>query len=186
MAELISYWVVPGRLMAGSYPGSIDAETATQKLRSIVGAGVRSFIDLTEAEEPTFLCPLRPYENDLREVGREIAVSVAYSRFPIRDLGVPSRGLVVSILDALDAALGNGVPAYVDCLGGRGRTGVAIGCYLVRHAERLLGTVDGGVAGSLALERITELRRSQQVPVPEYSPQTQAQREMVLGWRPGL
>ena len=58
--------------------------------------------------------------------------------------------------------------------------------YLVRHAERLLGTTEGDHAGPLALARITELRVAQGVAFAEDSPQTPAQRDLVLSWRAGL
>ena len=46
-----AYWVVPGRLLAGEYPGAkMDAE-ARRKLRLFLGAGVNFFLDLTEEAE---------------------------------------------------------------------------------------------------------------------------------------
>lgn len=181
-----AYWVVPGRLRAGEYPWSPSLAGVRAKLTPLLGAGIRTFIDLTEPDEVTRLGLLRPYDEDLRALAKESAVEVSYTRFPIRDFGVPTRGLMISILDALDAALDRGMPAYVHCLAGRGRTGTVVGCYLVRHAERLLGTSASDQAGPLALARITEIRVAQDVPFPEDSPQTPAQRDLVLGWRPGL
>jgi protein tyrosine phosphatase len=99
-------------------------------------------------------------------------------------MGVPSSKLMTSILDTLDGALGVGA-TYVHCVGGRGRTGTVVGCYLVRHAARLMGANDGQDAGTLALARIAELRAAQRVPLAERSPETRAQREFVLGWDRG-
>ena len=184
--EVSSYWIVPGRLMAGEYPGSPSPAQTQVQLASLLRAGVRAFIDLTEADEVTRLGFLRPYADDLRMLAPESAAEVSYARFPIRDFGAPSRGLMISILDALDAALSRGMPAYVHCLAGRGRTGTVVGCYFFRHAERLLGTTESDHAGPLALARITELRVAQKVPFAEDSPQTPAQWDLVLGWRAGL
>ncbi len=186
MAAVNAYWVVRGRLMAGEYPGSPSAAETRARLASLLGAGIRAFIDLTEVDDVTRLGLLRPYEEDLRELAAESAAEVSYTRFPIRDFDVPTRGLMISILDAIDSALGNGTPAYVHCLAGRGRTGTVVGCYLVRHAERLLGVTEDDHAGSLALARIIELRVAQGVPFAEDSPQTAAQRELVLRWRAGV
>jgi hypothetical protein len=46
-----TYWVVPGKLLAGEYPGARDPEESRQRLRKFLAAGVRHFIDLTEAGE---------------------------------------------------------------------------------------------------------------------------------------
>ena len=40
---------------------------------------------------------------------------------------------MVSILDAIDDSVKVGKPVYVHCWGGVGRTGMVIGCWLLRH-----------------------------------------------------
>lgn len=184
--EALSYWVIPGRLMAGVYPGAKTALDAEGKLQFLLARGVRTFLDLTEPGETTRFGALRPYEDDLRSAATACAAATVYHRFPIRDLGIPTRGLMVAILDALDAALGGGAPTYVHCLGGRGRTGTVLGCHLVRHAARLLGVAAADHPGRLALRRIEELRRSQGILLPGSSPEMPAQREFVLNWQEGL
>jgi polymorphic toxin system DSP-PTPase phosphatase-like protein len=104
-----SYWVVPGRLLAGMYP---DVETI-QELRA---AGVDTFFDLTEDGE------LDRYDLD----------GLEHRRFPIRDMSTPSPQQMAEILDALDAALDKEKTVYLHCLGGIGRTGTVVGCHLVR------------------------------------------------------
>lgn len=46
-----SYWVAE-RLLAGKYPGSLDDMETLAKVRALVNAGVRTFVDLTEENEP--------------------------------------------------------------------------------------------------------------------------------------
>ncbi len=78
------------------------------------------------------------------------------------------------ILDDVDAALAEGGTVYVHCLGGVGRTGMVVGCWLVRHR------LDEGDA----VPTISRLRRG----LPDAwaaSPQTPAQRAIVSTWKPG-
>jgi len=63
---------------------------------------------------------------------------------------------------------------YVHCLGGIGRTGTVVGCYLVRH----------GLPGEEALEHLQNLRKE----TPDWwfqSPESSAQKNMILDWKVG-
>ncbi len=180
------YWLVTGELAAGVYPGSPDPGQAREMLRRLVGQGIRAFVDLTEPGEVTQrFGPLVPYENALRAVAEEAGVAVERLSFPIRDMHAPSPETMVRILDAMDERVAAGRPLYVHCLGGRGRTGVVLGCFLVRHAPRLLGTDDAGDAPRLALRRIVQERKAQGMPDAKDSPQTCPQFKMVGSWRIG-
>ena len=46
------YWVEPGRLMAGEYPGDWNQRSARKKPRALLDTGVRTLPDLTEHREP--------------------------------------------------------------------------------------------------------------------------------------
>ena len=50
-----SYWMVPGKLAAGEYPGALSSTEATFKMNALFDAGVNHFIDLTHKGE------LNPY-----------------------------------------------------------------------------------------------------------------------------
>lgn len=45
------YWVVPGKPIAGCYPGSDDEDQAKVKLRGLLDAGIRHVTNLTESNE---------------------------------------------------------------------------------------------------------------------------------------
>ena len=90
-----------------------------------------------------------------------------HRRFPIRDMSTPSAEQMAEILDALDEALDDGRTIYLHCLGGIGRTGAVVGCHLVR----------GGRTGEDALAAIIDWRGD------EWSPQTEAQKQLVRSWR---
>ena len=158
-----SYWVVPGRLLAGAYPGASSDAEAREKIRLLRDAGVTFPLDLTEEGEYGLL----PYSAVLAEGMRAV-------RKGVRDFSCPSDDEIVEILDVIDGELERGSVVYVHCYGGIGRTGTIVGCYLVRH----------GRSGEEALDFIGEQRAG----TPDggrRSPETDEQRDKVLGWSPG-
>jgi hypothetical protein len=46
-----SYWIIPGKLLAGFYAGAKDGKEATTKLTALINSGIRHFINLMEPEE---------------------------------------------------------------------------------------------------------------------------------------
>ena len=166
LPDLHAYWVEPGVLIAGEYPGARCEADAERKLVSLLDVGVRRFVDLTEEGE------LEPYEAQLERLAWERGVSVAYTRHPIRDVGVPRDEATMNrILDELAAAHRDGVAAYVHCWGGIGRTGTVVGCHQVER----------GYSAARALERIEELRRESSK-AQRASPETTAQSDFVRAW----
>ncbi len=161
------YWVVPGRFLAGEYPAHMELPHAAARLQALLAAGLDTFYDLTERHE------LTPYLPLLQELGRKQGLEVNYQRFEIADRDVPKAAVMRSLLDAIDAALAHGRHLYLHCWGGIGRTGMVVGCYLVRH----------GLSGQAALDQIaswwqTDLRRFD---FPR-SPETPEQIEYILDW----
>jgi protein-tyrosine phosphatase len=93
---------------------------------------------------------------------------------PIPDFGVPTPEQMVQTLDVIDVAVGTRHAVYVHCLAGLGRTGTVVGCFIVRH----------GMQGVEALRTIQLLRHD--TPNGDSpSPETDAQRRMVLAWKNG-
>ncbi len=171
-----SYWVVPGKLLAGCYPGDKKRKQAEAKLQGILTCGIRVVVNLMEEDEfghdgESFV----PYEETLRRIARETGTEVECVRIPIPDLSAPSQEQMVKILDRIDHAISTGKAVFVHCWGGKGRTGTVVGCYLARH---------GFAMGKEALQRIEELRKNDPTS-HEASPETDSQRRLVKYWRKG-
>ena len=162
-----SYWVQPGALLAGEYPGAPDDAEAAAKVAALLAAGVTMFVDLTQEGEHG----LRPYFPLAQQLAAARGQAVTHRRRAIRDMGVTTSEQLTAILDEIDGALAQGEVVYVHCYGGIGRTGTVVGCWLVRHGQN----------GEQALATIAQRRRN----TPDgwrRSPETEAQTRMVLAW----
>ncbi|MDX1416540.1 MAG: dual specificity protein phosphatase family protein [Candidatus Promineifilaceae bacterium] len=158
----------PGaRLWGGPYPGNQDPALAGQRLEQLLEIGVSHFINLTEAQERS-----DHYDLLLAQAAATRSTAVGYQRIPIADYSVPPVATIHRILDSIDTALVRGDGVYVHCWGGIGRTGTIIGCWLVRH----------GLSGRQALQQIAAWRKNLPSASIE-SPETDAQRQMVLNWQ---
>jgi hypothetical protein len=61
-----AYWIIPGLLMAGEFPGGIGPVEAQQRLESLYKAGIRKVINLMEPDETDHQGQLfRPYDKIL-------------------------------------------------------------------------------------------------------------------------
>ena len=162
-----SYWVAPGKLLAGAYAGSQTEEQTRQQMAAFLDAGFDTFLDLTTEGE------LPPYLPILMEEAGSRNRSVHYQRFPIQDEGLPSAETMAAILAAIDTAITQGRKVYIHCHGGIGRTGTVVGCYLAHQ----------GLDGKSALQRLMELyRSSKQFTFFSFVPETDEQLAFVLNW----
>ncbi len=172
-----SYWVLPGKLLAGCYPGDKHRKEAEAKLRGLLTCGIRVVVNLMEEDEfghdgESFV----PYEETIRRISEEIGAEVECIRISIPDLTAPTPKLMSEILDRIDLAITQDKPVFVHCWGGKGRTGTVVGCYLARH---------GIAMGKDALHRIEKLRKNDPTS-HEASPETDSQRRLVRYWRKGV
>ena len=164
-----SYWLIPGALLAGEYPGTYLEADTREKLVKFLDAGIRTFINLTEPDE------LSSYEHILEALSAERGIETTHIRESIRDYSTPrERAQMVSILATIRDEIAAGRPVYVHCWGGIGRTGTVAGCWLVEQ----------GLTGDEALRRIAELRRG--TPDGRFrSPESDDQCRYVREWAEG-
>jgi len=169
-----SFWVEEGLLLAGPYPGAIDRTEAAAKLEAFLDVGITTFVDLTEAGEPSpTRIPLKPYDELLSEIASRRGISVRHVRMPIRDVNIPTAAEMEAILAFISTTLAEREPVYVHCCGGIGRTGTVVGC---------LG-IENGVPPESVLDELATLRAGTQRS-PERSPETEEQRQFVRKWAP--
>jgi ADP-ribosyl-[dinitrogen reductase] hydrolase len=152
-----SYWVIPGRLLAGEHPAA--------HLHELGAAGIDCYIDLTQAGELPVYSSLLP-------------AGIQYHAMPLVDHAVPEDpGSMRRILATLRRALAANRRVYIHCRAGIGRTGMAVGCYLSEEAAPGAGA---GPAGLASLNKLWQQNaRSRHWPkVPE----TEEQEAFVLKW----
>jgi protein tyrosine phosphatase len=126
-----SYWVVPGKFLAGYYPGSRDPLTAQRKLEGLLEHGIRQVINLMEEHEHNFSGEtFIPYEQQLEDIAEKADIPLKLVHMPIRDTDVPTVEGMVAILDEIDRTIRQNPCVYLHCWGGRGRTGTAVACSL--------------------------------------------------------
>jgi len=165
-----SYWVLPGKLLAGAFPGDADPARHRKQVRTLVDAGIRTFVNLMEPDETNYAGePFALYDS----VARALAADCDCVRLSIPDLSIPTATQAEEILATIDSALTRQSGVYVHCWGGVGRTGTIIGCWLLRH----------GLANSLTvLETLATLRKQDRERGHRRSPETDEQRDFVLDW----
>lgn len=156
------YWVEPGRILAGEYPGSPNPKMSASKVNLLVDAGVRTFIDLTSSVD----C-LEEYESHVALAAKRRGLDLRVVHVPVPDMGVRPDDGYDEIIEAIRSATERGV-VYVHCWGGIGRTATVVGCWLV----------DAGLSASEALGAIDE-RRSVTRKHFHAAPQTSEQRAVI-------
>ena len=157
-----AWWVEPGRILAGEYPGSTSDEQLMFRLNALADSGIETIVDLTcDGEHPA------PYASRWEEIGYSRGRKLRRVHHPIVDYSTTTSEGYDEIVADIRREFSADRPVFVHCLGGRGRTGTAVGCWLVSQ----------GASAGEALDRITQARqgtRKADLPSPETDSQVEA------------
>jgi hypothetical protein len=168
-----SYWVEPGKILAGEHPGHWDDASARRRLAGLLDAGVRSFVDLSAPGDR-----VRPYRSILDKLCRDRGIVADYLHVPLVMHAEPEcPGEVREILEAIHAHVARGVRVYVHCSDGVDRTGMVVGCWLVERGFDPEAALDELARrfGAMSKARIHRSTPSRAIHV-----------EWVLNWVPSL
>ena len=171
------YWVEPQRVLAGAYAGKPDVAQSRERLQGLFDMGIRTIINLMEFDETNqFGDPFVSYEPIFRKIAGAAGQEVEVLRFPIKDNNIPSKILMKSILAAIEASLEADKPVYIHCMGGIGRTGTVVSCWLLQRGLATKANV---------FDVLAELRVVDKVRGRETSPEHGIQRGFVQAWSTG-
>ena len=162
-----SYWIIPGKLLAGEYPASANETEAHEKLDGLKRVGIKTVINLTE-------------ENEHNKYGEKLfdyssyftSLKIEVHRMPIKDISVPAKDEMDEIIELIDKSLNKDKPVYFHCWGGVGRTGTVLGCYLLHKNMTSRENV---------FDYIQYLKRTTSISNRK-SPETEEQREFILNY----
>ncbi|MCX6152590.1 MAG: dual specificity protein phosphatase family protein [Candidatus Kapabacteria bacterium] len=171
-----SYWVEEKKLLAGFYPGSTNPESEKIRINALLDFGIRTFINLTDANEMNSMgISLRPYHKTLWELSEDRNIEITFINIPIIDLEIPNKSTMKAILDAIDCSIAAGLPVYIHCWGGIGRTGAVVCCWMLTHGKATPENVFDVLSGLRYSQNDPEFHRS--------SPETEEQKQFVRDWK---
>lgn len=170
-----SWWIDPGEVIGGCYPGTLDPAESERMLDALLERGVRTVVNLQAEDERGRSGKSFPdYTATLRGLARRRGVEVRIRRFPIVDMGTTDEARMQDIIAAVRAGLAEGGLVYVHCWVGHGRTGTVGGCWLVEQGVQP--------------ERVFAVMRAARWHDPkltkENAPQTPDQVKFVQDWAP--
>lgn len=140
-----------GMLYAMAKP---SAESLISDINALKEAGISNVVCLLEDSESNNLG--LSDEDDMCT-----ALGLTFSRFPIKDYGVPEPAQLTPFIENLYTEICNGASTVIHCRGGIGRTGLICACLLIR----------AGYSADNAIALVTEKRKET---VPETADQIAA------------
>ncbi len=163
-----AWWVDPGKVLAGEYPGSDDSQKARLRLSLLADAGIDTIIDLTEGGEG-----LEPYDRQWRELGKMRGRDLRRIRHPIPDIDVIDQPGYRAIVADIEKGLAARGGVYIHCWGGVGRAPTVAGVWLRNR----------GLSADEAMTVMQEARAGTRKAM-RASPETPSQRAVIRNFVP--
>lgn len=181
-----SNWVIPGRVIAGAYPASLDDAETEKILSTLLELGINTFVCLQA--EVNINTPehawrsghgLRPYIKDAQKIlsrahetqnPKITQQKIDFLHLPIIDGNVTTDSALNRLAEDCMERVLRGERLYVHCWGGHGRTGTLIAVMLGRL---------WGIPYTNALRYTQAFHDSRVYPQGVRSPQTPVQRAQV-------
>ena len=181
-----SNWVIPGRVIAGAYPASLDDAETEKILSTLLELGINTFVCLQA--EVNINTPehawrsghgLRPYIKDAQKIlsrahethnPKITQQKIDFLHLPIIDGNVTTDSALNRLAEDCMERVLRGERLYVHCWGGHGRTGTLIAVMLGRL---------WGLPYTNALRYTQAFHDSRVYPQGVRSPQTPVQRAQV-------
>jgi hypothetical protein len=168
-----SYWVIPGKLLAGEIPSSREETIRKEKVKNLVKMGFDAIINLMEHEERTFSGELlTDYIPDLEQFSTRVNRKIEVHRMPIKDLSITTPQKMKETIQLIQSLILDDKKVYIHCWGGIGRTGTVVGCYLL---ENNMATTESVIQTIEYLKRTTPIKDRR-------SPETDEQMDFILDW----
>eukprot|EP00928_Gymnodinium_smaydae_P084083 TRINITY_DN67335_c0_g1_i1.p1 TRINITY_DN67335_c0_g1~~TRINITY_DN67335_c0_g1_i1.p1 ORF type:complete len:268 (-),score=19.61 TRINITY_DN67335_c0_g1_i1:480-1256(-) len=162
-------FLLPGVLLAGSFPGDRSEPEHSQKIAACLHAGVNTFICLQQESE---LSRFTPYMGRATEIYATMSsdAPLEFLKCEIPDGHITSKESLTAAISTIAFKIKEGRVVYVHCWGGHGRTGTLLCAFLVKVYGL---TVDEAKAYFMATHSQRELPRN------GYWPHGRAQYEQV-------
>jgi hypothetical protein len=131
--EFPTYWVIPGLLMAGRWPGARAGQDTRHRIRQLLDSGIRTFVNLVPETESDAYNDLEQYRALADELAAERNLELKHHSMPMVDMSLmDDPGVLSETLTLIDKETGEGRGVYVHCRAGLGRTGVVVASWLKR------------------------------------------------------
>jgi N-glycosidase YbiA len=125
---LKSSWIVPKRILFGSYPGAKNRKLHKHMIEEILDCRINTFISLLEeGEEDWKWGGLNSYQETIKDMN---VPNIEFYNYPIPDNDIVDDDIVLEIIANINKFLDKERNIYIHCYGGKGRTGTIMAVFI--------------------------------------------------------